>query len=186
MLPHSSTRPRTGPVRCGSEDRYAGHRRAPAMIHIVDGPGHSVTKYTKSRAIEPRGGWETEPGEFSPTMIIAALLLAALSVGGQVFHEPLCGNLPEVRPEVKAWVAQVAPELAQVSVRELPEQTALDVFVARRRRAGGVSTSSPTACSGSRAPSISPERRFAPWTRPSCWTSSPPSRDRTRKGRISK
>ena len=61
-------------------------------------------------------------------MIIAALLLAALSVEGQVFHEPLCENLPEVRPEVKAWVAQVAPELAQVSVRELPEQTALDVF----------------------------------------------------------
>ena len=61
-------------------------------------------------------------------MIIAALLLAALSVEGQVFHEPLCENLPEVGPEVKAWVAQVAPELAQVSVRELPEQTALDVF----------------------------------------------------------
>jgi hypothetical protein len=61
-------------------------------------------------------------------MMIAALLLAALSVEGQVFHEPLCENLPEVRPEVKAWVAQVAPELAQVSVRELPEQTALDVF----------------------------------------------------------
>jgi hypothetical protein len=64
----------------------------------------------------------------SPTMIIAALLLAVLSVEGQVFHEPLCENLPEVRPEVKAWVAQVAPELAQVSVRALPEQTALDVF----------------------------------------------------------
>ena len=60
-------------------------------------------------------------------MIIAALLLAALSEG-EVFPEPLCENLPEVRPEVKAWVAQVAPELAQVSVRELPEQTALDVF----------------------------------------------------------
>ncbi len=60
-------------------------------------------------------------------MIIAALLLAVLSEP-QVFHEPLCDNLPEVRPEVKAWVAQVAPELAQVSVRELPEKTALDVF----------------------------------------------------------
>jgi len=43
-------------------------------------------------------------------MIIAALL-TALSVEGQVFHEPLCMNLPEVRPEVNAWVAQVAPEL---------------------------------------------------------------------------
>jgi hypothetical protein len=61
-------------------------------------------------------------------MIIAALLLAVLSVEPQVFHEPLCANLPEVRPEVKSWVAQVAPELAQVSVRELPEKTALDVF----------------------------------------------------------
>jgi hypothetical protein len=61
-------------------------------------------------------------------MIIAALLLAALSVEGQVFHEPLCENLPEVRPDVKAWVAHVAPELAQVSVRELPEKTARDVF----------------------------------------------------------
>jgi hypothetical protein len=61
-------------------------------------------------------------------MIIAALLLAVLSVEPQVFHEPLCENLPEVRPEVKTWVARVAPELAQVSVRELPEKTALDVF----------------------------------------------------------
>jgi hypothetical protein len=61
-------------------------------------------------------------------MIIAAVLLAALSVEAQVFHEPLCENLPEVRPEVKTWVAQVAPELAQVSVRELPDKTALDVF----------------------------------------------------------
>jgi hypothetical protein len=61
-------------------------------------------------------------------MIIAALLLAALSVEAQVFPEPLCENLPEVRPEVKAWVGQFASELAQVSVRELPEKTALDVF----------------------------------------------------------
>jgi hypothetical protein len=61
-------------------------------------------------------------------MVIAALLLAALSVEAQVFPTPLCENLSEVRPEVKAWVAQVAPELAQVSVRELPEGTALDVF----------------------------------------------------------
>jgi hypothetical protein len=61
-------------------------------------------------------------------MMIAALLFAAFSVEAQVFPEPLCENLAEVRPEVKAWVAQVAPELAQVSVRELPEKTALDVF----------------------------------------------------------
>src|SRR4029453_13092835 len=61
-------------------------------------------------------------------MIIAALLLAALSVETQVFTEPLCENLPEVRPDVKAWVARVAPELAQIRVGELPEKTALDVF----------------------------------------------------------
>ena len=61
-------------------------------------------------------------------MIVAALLVAALSVEPQVFPEPLCENLPEVRPEVKTWVAHVAPELAQVQVRELPEKTALDVF----------------------------------------------------------
>jgi hypothetical protein len=61
-------------------------------------------------------------------MIVATLLLAALSMQTQVFPEPLCENLPEVRPQVKTWVAQVAPELAQVSVRELPEKTALDVF----------------------------------------------------------
>jgi hypothetical protein len=73
---------------------------------------------------------ETETGaaECGPTMIIAALFLAALSVEAQVFPERMCENLPEVKPEVKAWVAQVAPELAQVSVRELLEKTALDIF----------------------------------------------------------
>jgi hypothetical protein len=61
-------------------------------------------------------------------MIVTALLLAALSVEAEVFPERMCENLPEVKPEVKAWVAEVAPELAQVSVRELPEKTALDIF----------------------------------------------------------
>jgi hypothetical protein len=61
-------------------------------------------------------------------MIITALLLAALSVEAEVFPERICENLSEVKPEVKAWVGQVAPELAQVSVRELPEKTALDIF----------------------------------------------------------
>jgi hypothetical protein len=61
-------------------------------------------------------------------MITAALLLAALSVEAQVFPERMCENLPEVTPEVNAWVAQVAPELAEVSVRELPEKTALEIF----------------------------------------------------------
>ena len=61
-------------------------------------------------------------------MITAALLLAALSVEAQVFPERMCENLPEVTPEANAWVAQVAPELAEVSVRELPEKTALEIF----------------------------------------------------------
>ena len=61
-------------------------------------------------------------------MIITALLFAALSVEAEVFPTHMCENLPEVKPEVKAWVAQVAPELAQVSVRELREKTALDIF----------------------------------------------------------
>jgi len=61
-------------------------------------------------------------------MILATLFLAALSLRAEVFPEPLCENLPQVSPEVEAWVAQVAPELAQVRVRELPEQTVLDVF----------------------------------------------------------
>ena len=34
-------------------------------------------------------------------MILAALVLAALSLGTGVFPEPLCENLPEVSPEVK-------------------------------------------------------------------------------------
>jgi hypothetical protein len=68
-------------------------------------------------------------------MIIEALLLAALSVEAQVFPDRMCENLPEVRPEVKATVAQVAPELAQVSVRELAEKTALGIF-ARAAAAG--------------------------------------------------
>jgi hypothetical protein len=61
-------------------------------------------------------------------MIITAFLLAALSVEAEVFPERMCENLPEVKPEVTTWVAQVAPELAQVGVRELPEKTALDIF----------------------------------------------------------
>jgi len=63
-----------------------------------------------------------------PMMIITALLFAAISVEAEVFPERMCENLSEVQPEVKAWVAQVAPELAEVNVRELPEKTALDIF----------------------------------------------------------
>jgi hypothetical protein len=67
--------------------------------------------------------------------VIAALFGAALSVEAQVFPNRMCENLPEVKPEVKAWVAQFAPELAEVSVRELAEKTALDIF-ARAAAAG--------------------------------------------------
>ena len=68
-------------------------------------------------------------------MILAALLLAALSLRAQVLPEPLCENLPEVRPDVKTWIAQAAPELGEVRVRELPEKTAVDTF--RRAAASG-------------------------------------------------
>jgi hypothetical protein len=78
---------------------------------------------------------DTGAAEFGATMIIAALFWAALSVEAQVFPQHMCENLPEVRPEVRARVAQVAPELAQVSVRELGEKEALGIF-ARAAAAG--------------------------------------------------
>jgi hypothetical protein len=68
-------------------------------------------------------------------MIIAALFLVALSAEASVFPDRMCEKLPEVKPEVKAWIAEVAPELAQVSVRELSEETALGIF-ARAAAAG--------------------------------------------------
>src|SRR4029079_8793125 len=46
-----------------------------------------------------------------------------------------CENLPEVGPDVKARVGQVAPELAEGSVRELAEKTALGIL-ARAAAAG--------------------------------------------------
>jgi hypothetical protein len=61
-------------------------------------------------------------------MIPTALVIAALVVRAEVFPDPLCESLPEVSPQVKTWVAQVAPELAQVRVREMPEKTAVEVF----------------------------------------------------------
>jgi hypothetical protein len=70
---------------------------------------------------------------FPGAMILAVLVLAALPLHTEVFPGPLCENLPEVRPEVSTWVAEVAPELAEVRVRELPKKTVLDVF----RRAAG-------------------------------------------------
>jgi hypothetical protein len=44
--------------------------------------------------IEPRRDDETELRECNPTMIVAALLVPALSVEPQVFPEPLCEHLP--------------------------------------------------------------------------------------------
>jgi len=61
-------------------------------------------------------------------MLVPALILAALSLRADVFPKHLCESLPEVSPEVKTWVEKVAPELAQVRVRELVDKTALDVF----------------------------------------------------------
>jgi hypothetical protein len=56
------------------------------------------------------------------------LVFAVRAFGMEVFPERMCEKLPEVDPDVKAWVAHVAPELAQVPVRELSEKTALEVF----------------------------------------------------------
>jgi hypothetical protein len=61
-------------------------------------------------------------------LILAAVVLAALPLRAEVFQEPLCENLPDVNPTVKQWVPRVAPELARVRVRELPDKAALDVF----------------------------------------------------------
>jgi hypothetical protein len=75
--------------------------------------------------------WPGRPGVVEVTIIPGGTLftrLTALSVEAHVFPEHLCEDLPEVGSEVKTWVAQVAPELAAVQVRELPEETALDVF----------------------------------------------------------
>jgi hypothetical protein len=71
-----------------------------------------------------RNGAVRSPG----ATILAALVLAALPLRAEVFHEPLCESLPEVTPEVKAWVARAAPQLAGVRVRELADKAALDLF----------------------------------------------------------
>jgi hypothetical protein len=68
-------------------------------------------------------------------LILAAVVLGALPLRTEVFQEPLCENLPDVDPTVKQWVARVAPELAKVRVRELPDKASLDVF-ARAAAAG--------------------------------------------------
>ena len=67
--------------------------------------------------------------------MLGSLLLAVLSLGRDVFPEGLCENLPEAGPEVKAWIARVAPELGPRPVRELGEGAALETI--RRASASG-------------------------------------------------
>lgn len=62
------------------------------------------------------------------TVGLGLLVFAVRSAGAEVFPERMCEKLPEVGPDVKAWVAHVAPELARLPVRELSEKTALEVF----------------------------------------------------------
>lgn len=103
----------------------------PPMIHrpsLQDAASRRATRGADRRS-------EARAVHFLVAGILVALLLAALPVRAKVFEEPLCEHLPEVNPEVKAWVAQVAPELTQIPIRELPEKTALDVF--RRAAAAG-------------------------------------------------
>jgi len=67
--------------------------------------------------------------------MVVPLLLALTTLGADVFPERMCERLPEVDAQVKAWVAEAAPELARIPVREMAEQTALDLFH-RAARAG--------------------------------------------------
>jgi hypothetical protein len=64
-----------------------------------------------------------------------SLLLAVLFLGADVFPRRPCENLPEASPEVKAWVAETAPELAALPVRELGEEVAVETI--RRASAAG-------------------------------------------------
>jgi hypothetical protein len=56
------------------------------------------------------------------------VFVAVPSRGAEVFPERMCEKLPQVDPEVKSWIADVAPELVQARVHELSEKTALEVF----------------------------------------------------------
>ena len=60
--------------------------------------------------------------------MLGSLLLAVLSLGSDGFPERLCDSLPEAGPEVKAWLAGTAPDLAQLPVRELGEEGALETI----------------------------------------------------------
>jgi hypothetical protein len=58
-------------------------------------------------------------------LVLGRVLLAVMSFGADVFPERPCENLPAARPDVEAWVARTAPELAHLPVRELGEERAL-------------------------------------------------------------
>jgi len=60
--------------------------------------------------------------------MLGTLLLGVLSLGPAAFPGRLCENLPEAAPEVKAWVAGIAPELTRPGVRELGEEPALEAI----------------------------------------------------------
>ena len=85
------------------------------------------TSRARSCCMFPKGACMTTGGPFVCLLgaTLGSLTLAALSLGAEVFPERLCENLPAARPEVSAYVAQVAPELALLPVRELGEQQAL-------------------------------------------------------------
>jgi len=68
------------------------------------------------------------------SVMLGSLLLAIVSLGPDL-PERLCENLPEAGPEVKAWVAGTAPELAPLPVRELGKEAALETI--RRASASG-------------------------------------------------
>jgi hypothetical protein len=113
---------------CGvrTEAVFALHRHT---LGVIMNSGFTILLMVLGIAVSGRAYAQDvgpgRPGENGPS---AEARLTALSVEVHVFSEPLCEDLPEVGSEVKTWVAQVATELASVQVRELPEETALDVF----------------------------------------------------------
>ena len=115
------------------------------------------------------------------TVGLGLLVFAVHSLGAEVFPERMCEKLPQVDPGVKAWVADVAPELAQVPVRELSEKTALEVFGRAAAAGWGASTCSRKTSFGGRASFTSPPTHSAPWTPRSTSTCSRSSAERTRR-----
>ena len=111
---------------------------------------------------------------------LGMVLFAVRVLGAEVFPERMCAQLPEVDPDVKTWVADVAPELAQVPVRELSEKTALEVF-GRAAAAGwgGIDLFTQGVFRESCVFHL-PADALRAWTRRSTSTCSPSSAERTR------